>query len=318
MKDKLLSNLKLVIINSIVFVFLIIMLELISSLRDKTLLVDNKKQNEKINKYYDKLNSNRSVYGDSLLPPIVPNLFLYDTLIPLGSVSNYYTQFQNENGNYPIYKNDRFGFNNHDNNYNRKIDVILLGDSFVHGCCVDQNESISSNLTSMGLNTINLGAGDNSVLTELASYIEYADKFNPKTIVWFYYEGNDFAGIPIEFKSKILRKYYNDSLFSQNLINKQKQIDGFILKKYKKNIPFLNSIIKNSSLYKRLKYHYIKLTSLNLKSSKSVFYNVINKISEDCKAKNREFIFVYLPSWDRFYEKDLFDSGISKKMYLIF
>ena len=94
MKDKLLSNLKLVIINSIVFVFLIIMLELISSLRDKTLLVDNKKQNEKINKYYDKLNSNRSVYGDSLLPPIVPNLFLYDTLIPLGSVSNYYTQFQ--------------------------------------------------------------------------------------------------------------------------------------------------------------------------------------------------------------------------------
>ena len=76
MKDKLLSNLKLVIINSIVFVFLIIMLELISSLRDKTLLVDNKKQNEKINKYYDKLNSNRSVYGDSLLPPIVPNLFI--------------------------------------------------------------------------------------------------------------------------------------------------------------------------------------------------------------------------------------------------
>ena len=71
------------------------MLELISSLRDKTLLVDNKKQNEKINKYYDKLNSNRSVYGDSLLPPIVPNLFLYDTLIPLGSVSNYYTQLQN-------------------------------------------------------------------------------------------------------------------------------------------------------------------------------------------------------------------------------
>ena len=318
MKNKILSMLKLIIVNSFVFIFLIIILEFISRKRDNWLLVDINKQQEKIRNYQNKLNIRRNIYGDSLIPLIVPSVFYHDTLIPLGSISHFYTQFPNENGSYPVYKNDRYGFNNNDQNYNNSIDAVLIGDSFVHGCCVNQNENISSNLTSMGLNSINLGAADNSVLSELATYVEYADKLNPKTIIWFYYEGNDFDGIPIEYTSKVLSKYYVDSHFNQNLINRQKQINNFILKNYKKKNNSLVLRLKKLSLYKRLKYHYVRLSSLNDQKSKKVFFDVIKRISQDCILKNRKFIFVYLPSWDRYYEKDIFNNRMLKKDVLNF
>ena len=48
MKNKILSMLKLIIVNSFVFIFLIIILEFISRKRDNWLLVDINKQQEKL------------------------------------------------------------------------------------------------------------------------------------------------------------------------------------------------------------------------------------------------------------------------------
>ena len=51
----------------------------------------------------------------------------------------------NENGYYSIYKSDRFGFNNPDLEWDKKdIEYLLIGDSFVHGACVNRPYDIGS------------------------------------------------------------------------------------------------------------------------------------------------------------------------------
>ena len=50
---------------------------------------------------------------------------------PLAGISNTETVYCNELGFYPIYKSDRYGFNNLDNLWDEKIDYVLMGDSMV-------------------------------------------------------------------------------------------------------------------------------------------------------------------------------------------
>lgn len=301
---------KIFIINVIILCALLILLEFVSRSRDNYLQNDTRFQKKQ--DYKEHLKSLKNFYGDSILPEVVPSYFHKEKLIPLGSVPNYYTLFPNENGYYPIYKNDRYGFNNIDKNYNKKIDAILIGDSFVHGCCVQQTENLSSIMTDLGLTTINFGAGDNSVLSELASYVEYADKFNSKYIIWFYYEGNDYWSIPMEVNSKILFKYYTNKEYSQDLINSQGEINETILKKFKNLVS--KSFFQNFSLVKRLKYH---LTNYQSKiTSNEILFNVLERVNEDSINKNKNFLFVYLPSWDRYYNDEIFDPGIEKDSLL--
>ena len=55
-----------------------------------------------------------------------------DSLMPLSGISNSYTIFCNENGYYNNYLSDRYGFNNPDEQWDKKeIDFVLVGDSFV-------------------------------------------------------------------------------------------------------------------------------------------------------------------------------------------
>lgn len=307
---KLTNFFKIFIINFLILCSLIILLEFVSRLRDNYL--QSNISFEKNQDYKEHLESLKNLYRDSILPGVVPSYFYKENLVPLGSVPNYYTLLQNENGYYPIYKNDRYGFNNIDENYNKKIDAILIGDSFVHGCCVQQTENLSSVMTDLGLTTINFGAGDNTVLSELASYVEYADKFNSKYIIWFYYEGNDYGSIPLEVNSKILFNYYTDKEYSQDLINIQDEINETIFKKFK-NLD-LKYFFQNLSLVRRLKYH------LNIYQSKiasnEILFNVLERINKDCINKNKLFLFVYLPSWDRYYNDEIFDPGLEKENLL--
>ena len=50
-------------------------------------------------------------------------------------------------------------------------------------------------------------------------------------IIWFYYEGNDLAGLGYETENKTLKNYLTNREFSQNLKNKQEEIDELVEKK---------------------------------------------------------------------------------------
>ncbi len=124
---------------------------------------------------------------------LIPKNYLHEnnqTIFPLSGISNSKTIFCNENGYMSIYQSDRYGFNNPDVEWNKKeIEFFLVGDSFTHGYCVNEPDTISGNLRSM-LNqrggVLNLGQGGNGPLIEYATLKEYLPIANTKRVLWIY------------------------------------------------------------------------------------------------------------------------------------
>ena len=167
--------------------------------------------------------------------PVVSPIDLYlehmnEKLLPLGGISKKITVGNNENGNRMIFQTDRYGFNNPDSEWGAtKVEWLLTGDSFAEGQAVQAGEDIAGQLRVITKKSaINLGKSGNGPLIELGELKEYAEAIKPKRVLWTYYEGNDLVfDLPIEKKSPLLMQYMQDG-FSQNLINRQKEIDSWL------------------------------------------------------------------------------------------
>ena len=127
----------------------------------------------------------------------------------------------------PFFSSDRYGFNNDDQVYEeKKGSVLLLGDSFVHGSCVAQKDTIAGNLRSRGYKAISLGMGGSGPLSELATLKEYGKYLKPKVILWFFYEVNDYADLQKEYNFLPLKKYLETG-HTQGLFQRQAEVDRF-------------------------------------------------------------------------------------------
>ena len=235
-----------------------------------------------------------------------PNTYL-DTdnkLLPLSGVSNSKTIYCNENGYYAIYLSDRYGFNNPDEEWDKKeIEYLLVGDSFTHGACVNRPNDIASILRNLSKKSVlNLGYAGNGPLIEYAILREYL-KGNVKKVIWLYFEENDLNEFKQEINNKILRKYLNNKNFSQNLTKNQKIIDNIA-----------NRMI-NSDLVKRekessLKHKFIKFIKLyNLRFSLTPFPRpkpqpefkmLLREAKKIIEQNNSKMYFVYLPEYGRY------------------
>ena len=83
--------------------------------------------------------------------------------MPLSSFSNTTTILCNEYGLLSKYKSDRYGFSNPDFEWDNEIEFLILGDAFVHGNCVNNDQTIASNLRNLngGRGVLNFGFGGN-------------------------------------------------------------------------------------------------------------------------------------------------------------
>jgi len=115
------------------------------------------------------------------------NLSNLNGIFPISGIANRLTIHCKEQLNYSIYKSDRFGFNNPDKVWDdNNIDILLIGDSFVHGSCVNEKDTISGKIRDISnMNVINLGMGGSGPLIELASLKEYGIKKNLKKFFGF-------------------------------------------------------------------------------------------------------------------------------------
>lgn len=150
--------------------------------------------------------------------------------LPLGSISDSTIVHCNESGKWSIYESDEKGFNNPRGVWDLPedgIDAILLGDSFVHGACVDPGEDLGSWIRHHLPNTVNLGQRGNGPLLQLAGLREYGAFLEPKYVFWFYTENNDLDNLRFEFSSPFLKNYLTPD-FSQNLIKRTREIDRFV------------------------------------------------------------------------------------------
>lgn len=248
-------------------------------------------------------------------------------ILPLSGFSNSETINCNENGFYSIYNSDRYGFNNPDNVWDEKVvEYLLIGDSFLHGACVNRPNDIASvlrNLTSK--NVINLGFRSNGPLLEFASLKEYLPK-KTKNIIWFYYEGNDLKNLKNELKNPILKKYLQSENFTQNLKQRQKIVDlqnKYVLELNIKNqdkskkIKNENIDVNSSKTFKIIKlFHFREIFLKNLKSkikknnkdlSNDAFltnqlFQILNFTKELAFKNKINFYLVYIPDLNRYTE----------------
>lgn len=268
--------------------------------------------------------------GEQVVPSVFPialinySLIFNKNIFPLAGISNTKTVFCKEGPEYSIYKSDRYGFNNPDIVWdNDQIQWLLLGDSFVQGACVNQDQNFASQFRSLtNQNSINLGMAANGPLIELATLKEYSLDKKLDKVLWFYFERNDLQDLKIEKTNKILMKYLDKS-FSQNLLQKQIEIN-IILNEFiqlaKKN--FLEKkFIKNTENFLSIK----KILRLQIVRDKMALdrgfdfgvdptFKRILKIANQFVSNNGgKMYFIYLPDKERYIGENSKDNNYLKR-----
>jgi len=253
-----------------------------------------------------------SMYGDEAVS---------DHSLPflLSDRSNKKTIMCNENGYFSIFHTDRYGFNNPDSEWEKnEIEFLLVGDSFTHGGCVNETDTISGNLRKKidKGGVLNLGYSSNGPLREYATLREYLHLKKTNRVVWIYYE-NDLLDLIDELGNKTLSNYLNDRTFTQKLHIRQSENDKKLEKifdaaykqkereferEYKSKILSflrlydLRNFIKHSlNSFSGLKPPITEIPNKILVTFSEIIY--LSKIlSEDNGAR---FYFIFLPNYSR-------------------
>ena len=242
----------------------------------------------------------------------------------LGSISSKKIALCNENNYMSTFLSDQYGFNNQNYDWDKDIyheNIVLIGDSFVLGACVEQDKNIGSLIKKKTnkkvLSLANNGAGP---LVKLGMIREYANDININKLFWFYYEGNDFFDFEKELKIEILINYLNDENFSQDLKKNQIKINS---KLESKNLEIIKST--GNDIYNRLQLTKLKNAIIKIKTAYfnindkrlEEYLKVINLINKFTKKRNIDFYFVYLPDFNR-YKKNNLDDLFHKKKFISF
>jgi hypothetical protein len=250
---------------------------------------------------------------EELYLSMYPSLFIKQLLkdndsnniIPLGGKSNSKTLLCNELNGPIVYNSDKFGFRN--KVYSKQTDIVIVGDSFAHGFCV--NNGLAENLIQFDINVINLGMQGNGPLLSYATAREY--NINSKYLVYVYHE-NDLDDLDVGKKTYLSK--YLDINFTQNLKNKQNQIDMLLLKFHNKSL--LNR--KTSNLKRSFSFLPEKIRSLVVLHKtramiKALFFEqndrnydlatmrvIFNNFKLLAQSFDQEFIVVFTPEISRY------------------
>ena len=89
------------------------------------------------------------------------------------------------------------------------MNILVLGDSYVHGQCVNNKTNLIGQMNELGKKAIGLGIYGNGPLMEYATLIEYDQNFKYDTLVWVFTPDNDFYDLSLEKNEPILLNYIN-------------------------------------------------------------------------------------------------------------
>tara|TARA_B100000767_G_C19745483_1_gene528292 strand:+ start:610 stop:1923 length:1314 start_codon:yes stop_codon:yes gene_type:complete len=250
--------------------------------------------------------------NNEIVIKVVPESYIFKkySIFPLSGISNSKTINCNENGYYSTYESDRYGFNNPNTEWDKKeIEYLLVGDSYVHGDCVNRPNDISSVLRSISNKSVlNLGQGGNGSLIEYATLREYLSS-NVKKVIWVYYEGNDLQNLVDEKKNDILDNYLNDLKFTQNLKFKQNEIDNLAINLIKerererereKDKIFFNKFIKFIKFTNTRQSIFPQQAITTPVTPLTDFKRIIQLTKKFVERNNSELFFVYLTGYDRY------------------
>ncbi len=240
-------------------------------------------------------------------------------LMPLGFIPNVLTVGSKESGNFYTYKTDRYGFNNPDTIWDIEgKSILLIGDSFTLGTLPNE-KNFADILRKKYKKVINLGIGGNGPLKNYATLTEFIKISNAEYVFWLNFDGNDFEDLNEEINSKILKKYYEDFKFSQNLTLETKKIEELLKLYYEENVEKFNKEQLKSTFSKIVNFYRIidilKLSNLRKtvgltrnssieKIDYTIFYELIYKADLLSKQNEAKFFFINIPSAYNFSSKE--------------
>lgn len=116
--------------------------------------------------------------------------------LPLGPIPRTATAYCNEGNGFVQYTSDRFGFRNDDENWDRAVDVLFVGDSFVQGACVSEPYVLSNRVAErLGQNVLNVGTASNGPNHYRALLETFVPLVEPSYVVLVFFP-NDNVRIP--------------------------------------------------------------------------------------------------------------------------
>ena len=299
--------------TSIVITLYVVELFLLYATSSSMLSFDSREKLEVVN--------DQKKYNEKVTLSIPPSSHLGKDidLYPFSGISRSETILCNEIGYWVKYTSDRYGFNNNDQNWNKKeIENLLIGDSFVHGHCVDYKHTFNGHFERKTKQSVlSLAYAGTGPLIHLGMLKEYLLNKKIKNLTLFYYEENDLIDLKNELKSKILIKYKQKN-FLQNLSQNQSVIDEYlsnIIREKEKTYNHLNhKIVKFLKLFHVR--NIIRSPLITNKSQKDIDLEVFKKIKNDnllkdyeqilihilelCNDRDISFRVVYLPSYGRY------------------
>ena len=167
---------------------------------------------------------------DGKIKQFIDNKINSNQKIPFRGPLNRSSLGHNEAGKREIIFNDKYGFKNRNEIYNKEIDIMILGDSFTEGLPFNNSDDIAGKIKiKSSYNAANFGVNGTGPFISLAITKEYASRLKPKNVFYLFYEGNDLRDMMFEEKT-FLKKYLNDN-YSQNLFDSNESVSNF-LKEY--------------------------------------------------------------------------------------
>lgn len=236
-------------------------------------------------------------------------------LYTFSGISKQITVLCYEGDRHGSYLSDKHGFNNPPGSFGKNVEAVLIGDSFTHGVCVSCDETIAGQLKPSIPTALNLGIRGTGPLEQLAIFSEYVKPLKPQTVLWIYTEVNDLASlIDIPKRYPFLLNYFNDN-FSQNLMERQEEIDEILLQYVKEERikqentenPLMNRFTNNPitkvarlRLLRRSLGFDILDAHPPMPLPTPLFAKILNHVHERVLAWNGKMYFVYLPGWHQY------------------
>jgi hypothetical protein len=231
-------------------------------------------------------------------------------LQPLGGIARTLTVHCNESGSWVTFQSDEHGFRNPPGLWQSgPLDIAAVGDSYTQGECVPPGKEFVALIRQQYPRTLNLGMRGSGPLLELAQIKECLPNLKPKIVLWFYYEGNDLSNLNIEKRSALLHRYLEDG-FTQNLVNRQADIDRVLTEKemaaeaaelarllsesQKTNSPDPILTLKLTTLRTRLS---LLRDDVDEPPDYALFRDVLSQANTTVRSWGGTLYIVYLPSW---------------------
>ena len=228
----------------------------------------------------------------------------------LSGISQTLTVSCNESGRYIIYPSDEYGFNNPLGIWSLgSMDMVLLGDSFTYGQCVDPDKTYASLIRTVFPNSLNLGSPGSGPLDQLAIMKEYIYQVKPNAVLWFFSEGNDLFDLRLENRVSKTTSYL-ESDFHQGLISLQPEID----KHLKAEIDWRLARERQGKWGYRWWWERVKIRTLrnHLPNDRdgipchinddvfSLYHRILQDGKDYVAQWGGELYLVYLPAWERY------------------